>query len=59
MQLHLSYFSLLAILLSMVALGLSQRAVDWRQPFRSCPSCGRDLDRDCRCRPRTRANGHR
>src|SRR4051812_42326027 len=46
MQLHMPYFVLIAILLSMVALGLAQKAVDWRPPSRSCPSCGRDLDRD-------------
>jgi hypothetical protein len=52
MQVSYPYFSLIAILLSMVALGLSQKALDWKQPHRACRSCGRDLDRDCRCRPR-------
>jgi hypothetical protein len=54
MQLSLPFFVLIAALLSMVALGLSQRVVDWRQSSRSCPLCGRDLDRDCQCRPRRR-----
>jgi len=54
MQLPLPYFVILAALLSMVLLGLSHRLVDWRQPFRSCPFCGRDLDRDCRCRQKLR-----
>jgi hypothetical protein len=54
MQLPLPFFVLIAALLSMVALGLAQRVVDWRQPSRSCPLCGRDLDRDCQCRPRRR-----
>ena len=54
MQLPLPFFLLIVALLSMVALGLSHRVVDWRQPFRSCPLCGRDLDRDCRCPPRRR-----
>jgi hypothetical protein len=52
MQLPLPDFLLIAALLSMVALGLSQRVVDWRRPFRSCPRCGRDLDHGCQCRPR-------
>jgi hypothetical protein len=52
MNLTLAYFVIAAALLSMVFIGLVQRVVDWRQPYRSCPTCGRDLDRDCRCRPR-------
>jgi hypothetical protein len=52
MNLTLAYFVFAAALLSMVFMGLVQRAVDWRRPYRSCPTCGRDLDRDCRCRPR-------
>jgi hypothetical protein len=51
-HLPLPIFVVVATLLSMVLMGLSQRLVDWKHPFRSCPYCGRDLDRDCRCRSR-------
>jgi hypothetical protein len=50
MHLSLMYFVVAAALLSMVLMGVSHRLVDWKQPFRACPFCGRDLDRDCRCR---------
>jgi uncharacterized membrane protein YhhN len=54
MSLPISIFVFAAALLSMVFMALSQRLVDWKHPSRSCPVCGRDLDRDCRCRPRLR-----